>query len=151
MTRALLGRGDRVVVVDDGSADGYDVAYDLWVYYGSGATGTPVAEIMMWTAANFDQSCTYIATYTVNGDSYKLYQTLPQDYSWTTHPVYSFCATSQLSDVSGDLKNFLNILVSKGYIGTANYLTSIDAGVEIRGSSGAGSLSTWDYDTYVTK
>nr|WP_246301895.1 hypothetical protein [Granulicella arctica] len=128
---------------------GYDVAYDVWVYPTSSATGTPTAEVMIWTAANFGQDGTNVGTYTIDGIPFTLYQTLPADYSWTTHPVYSFVAQNSVSYISGDLKQFLTTLTNNGYISTSTYLTSIDVGVEVRGTSGTGSLSTYDYSVYV--
>lgn len=126
--------------------DGYDVAYDLWVYDNSSATGTPT-EVMIWTNASFGQDGTDVGTFSAGGLSFTLYQTLPADYSWTNHPVYSFVSTTQVSSVGFDLHAFLWHLVDAGYISSSDYLTSVDAGIEIR--NGTGSLTTTEYFTYV--
>jgi xyloglucan-specific endo-beta-1,4-glucanase len=135
--------------LSEGDSTGYDVAYDAWVYPNSGATGTATAEIMVWTAANFGQDGTNVGDYTIDGITFTLYQSLPADYSWTNHPVYSFVAQKSVSYISGDFKQFITALTNKGYFSTSGYLTSVEAGIELRGTSGSGSLTTYDFNTYV--
>ena len=127
-------------------SDGYDVAYDLWVYDNSAGTDTPT-EVMIWTNASFGQDGTDVGSFSAGGLTFTLYQTLPADYSWTNHPVYSFVSTTQVSSVGFDLHAFLEHLVDAGYISSSDYLTSVDAGIEIR--NGTGSLTTTEYFTYV--
>jgi hypothetical protein len=127
-------------------SNGFDVAYDLWVYTNPAGTGTPT-EIMIWTNATFGQDGTDVGTFSSGGLTFTLYQTLPADYSWTNHPVYSFCSTTQVSSVGFNLKLFLQHLIDAGYISSSNYLNSVDAGIEIR--NGTGSLNTTEYFTYV--
>jgi xyloglucan-specific endo-beta-1,4-glucanase len=127
-------------------SNGYDVAYDLWVYNNSAGTGTPT-EVMIWTNATFGQDGTDVGSFSAGGLSFTLYQTLPADYSWTNHPVYTFVSTTQESSVGFDLHAFLWHLVDAGYISSSDYLTSVDAGIEIR--NGTGSLTTTEYFTYV--
>ncbi|MGA2218771.1 MAG: hypothetical protein ABSG51_11835 [Terracidiphilus sp.] len=126
--------------------DGYDVAYDIWV--GSTPTTTTSDEIMIWTNAAFGQSGNTVGTFTNGGITFNVVQTLPAQYSWTNHPVYSFCSTSEVSSVNIDISKFLDYLTSNGYISSSWYLQSVDAGIEIR--NGTGSLNTTEYDTYAT-
>jgi len=128
-------------------SNGFDVAYDLWVYTNSSGSGTPT-EVMIWTNATFGQDGTDVGSYSADGLTFTLYQTLPADYSWTNHPVYTFVCTSQQTSVGLNLLLFLNHLADAGYISSSDYLNSVDAGIEIR--NGKGSLTTTEYYTYVT-
>jgi glycosyl hydrolase family 12 len=110
------------------------------------ATGTPT-EVMIWTNATFGQDGTNVGSFAAGGLTFTLYQTLPADYSWTDHPGYSFVATTQVSSVGLNLHAFLWHLVDAGYVSSSAYLTSVDAGIEIR--NGTGSLTTTEYFTYV--
>jgi xyloglucan-specific endo-beta-1,4-glucanase len=127
-------------------SNGYDVAYDLWVNTSKTGSDTPT-EVMIWTNASFAQDGINVGTYTAGGVTYTLYQTLPAEYSWTNHPVYSFCANTQLTSFGADLHGFLWHLVDAGYISSSQYLTSVDAGIEVR--NGTGSMTTSEYYTYV--
>lgn len=131
------------------SSTGYDVAYDLWVYPTTSTSGTATAEIMIWTSANFKQSGDNVGTFTFDGINFTLYQTLPAKYPWTNHPVYSFVANQSVNYITGDLKQFITDLTQKGYFSTSKYLTSVEAGVEVRGSSGTGSLTTYNFTASV--
>ncbi len=133
-------------VLQSSNADGFDVAYDIWADEYSNGSATPI-EIMIWTNAAFGQDGTDVGTFTSGGLTFTLYQTLPADYSWTNHPVYSFCSQTQVSSENLNLNAFLQYLTSKGYFPSSYYLTGVDAGIEIR--NGTGSLKTTNYDTYV--
>jgi hypothetical protein len=128
------------------NANGFDVAYDIWVNQAENSSDT-ATEVMIWTNAAFGQDGTNVGTFTSGGLTFTLYQTLPADYSWTNHPVYSFCSQTQVSSVNLNLQAFLSYLVQKGYFPSSWYLTGVDAGIEIR--NGSGSLKTTNYDTYV--
>ncbi|KAI8634278.1 family 12 glycosyl hydrolase [Xylariaceae sp. FL1651] len=105
-----------------------DVAYDMFT--SSSASGSSEYEIMVWLAAlggagPISSSGSPIATPTIAGVSWKLYD----GYNGAMH-VYSFVASSQVTNFSGDLKAFLTYLNTNRGMPTSQYLTSLGAGTE---------------------
>ncbi|KAI1855694.1 hypothetical protein JX265_006098 [Neoarthrinium moseri] len=105
-----------------------DVAYDLWLAPTSG--GTNAYEIMVWLAAYggagpISSSGSPIATVTIGGNSYKLFYGLNG-----STKVYSFVASSTITNFSGDLNLFFKYLTSSQGVPSSYYITSLQAGTE---------------------
>lgn len=104
------------------------MSYDLWLAGSAG--GTNEYEIMVWLAAiggagPISSTGSAIATPTIAGSSWSLYSGPNGD---TT--VYSFVASSQIEDFSGDMMDFLNYLVENEGVSNTKYITSLQAGTE---------------------
>ncbi|KAI3327845.1 glycoside hydrolase family 12 protein [Xylariaceae sp. AK1471] len=111
-----------------GSSMVANVAYDLFT--SSSASGSSEFEIMIWLAAlggagPISSSGSPVATPTIAGVSWKLYD----GWNGNMH-VYSFVASSQVTNFSGDLKAFLTYLGSNFGMSSSQYLTSLGAGTE---------------------
>ncbi|KAJ4422628.1 hypothetical protein N0V82_002747 [Gnomoniopsis sp. IMI 355080] len=105
-----------------------DVSYDLWLSPTSG--GTDAYEIMVWLGAYggagpISSSGSAIATIDIAGHSWKLYSGPNGD---TT--VYSFVASSNVTNFSGDLNLFFKYLVSEQGVSNDMYITHLQAGTE---------------------
>lgn len=66
-----------------------------------------------------------IATVTINGASYKLYYGLNGNVK-----VYSFVASSNITNFNGDLNLFFKYLISSQGVPSSYYITSLQAGTE---------------------
>ncbi|KAI0533509.1 family 12 glycosyl hydrolase [Xylaria digitata] len=105
-----------------------NVAYDLFT--SSSASGSSEYEVMVWLAAlggagPISSTGSPVATPTIAGVSWKLYD----GWNGNMH-VFSFVASSQVTNFSGDLKAFLSYLTSNQGMSTSQYVTSIGAGTE---------------------
>jgi len=105
-----------------------DVAYDIFT--SSSASGSNEYEIMIWLAAiggagPISSTGSAVATVTINGVSFKLYSGANGS---TT--VYSFVATSEATNFSGDILNFFKYLESNEGYPSSQYLLNIGAGSE---------------------
>ncbi|KAF3768898.1 family 12 glycoside hydrolase [Cryphonectria parasitica EP155] len=105
-----------------------DVSYDLWLAPTSG--GTNSYEIMVWLAAlggagPISSSGSAIATPEIGGYTWSLYSGPNGD---TT--VYSFVASSEIEDWSGDMMDFFNYLVEDEGVSDSLYITQLQAGTE---------------------
>ncbi|KAI1175110.1 family 12 glycosyl hydrolase [Nemania sp. FL0916] len=105
-----------------------NVAYDLFT--SSSATGSSEYEVMIWLAAlggagPISATGSPVATPTIAGKSWKLYE----GYNGAMH-VFSFVASSQVTNFSGDLKAFLTYLATNNGMSTSQYVTSLGAGTE---------------------
>lgn len=111
-----------------------DVSYDTFT--SSSATGANEYEIMIWLAAiggagpisstyGSDGDATPVATTSISGTSFDLYSGPNGD---TT--VYSFVASNEVTDFSGDLMDFYNFLETNQSFSSSQYLISIGAGTE---------------------
>ncbi|KAH8702461.1 endoglucanase [Talaromyces proteolyticus] len=130
-----------------GSSIVADVAYDLFT--SSSASGSAEYEIMIWLAAlggagPISSSGSPITSPTIGGVTWNLYS---GPNGATT--VYSFVATSQQTNFSGDIHNFLEYLVENEGLSSSQYLLSIQAGTEPFTGSGA-TLSTSAYTVSVS-
>ena len=105
-----------------------NVAYDL--FSNSDCGSTPAYEIMIWLGAlggagPISETGSPIATVTIGGISWRLYKG-----SHSQMTLFSFVATSQQTNYSGDLNAFLRYLTSnQGYPGS-QCVYSIGAGTE---------------------
>lgn len=105
-----------------------DVAYDMFL--SSSATGSQEYEIMVWLAGlggagPISSTGSAIATTTINGVSWKLYQ--GTNGSMT---VYSFVASSTTQSFSGDMKAFFTYLIENQGLSSSLYLIDVQAGTE---------------------
>jgi xyloglucan-specific endo-beta-1,4-glucanase len=111
----------------DREAGVYDVSYDMFLTSSPGAAYTH--EIMVWVKAEGGAGPIggQIATYSING------------YTWDLHSgpngattVYSFVATTTITNVNFDLYAFYKTLISAGYVPASYYLAAgaIGAGTE---------------------
>jgi xyloglucan-specific endo-beta-1,4-glucanase len=111
-----------------GSSIVANVSYDLFT--SSKANGDGEYEIMIWLAAlggagPISATGRPIATVTLAGQSWKLYNGKNNQLN-----VFSFVAEKQNQNFSGDLKVFLNYLISKQGLPSNQILTSVGAGSE---------------------
>ncbi|KAI1438930.1 family 12 glycosyl hydrolase [Xylaria sp. CBS 124048] len=105
-----------------------DVAYDMFT--SSSAGGSSEYEVMVWLAAlggagPISSSGSPVATPDIAGKSWELYD----GFNGATH-VFSFVASSEITNFSGDILDFLDYLTSNEGMSTSQYLTSIGAGTE---------------------
>lgn len=106
-----------------------DVSYDAFIASDPSAAN-PDYEVMVWLAAlGGAQPIGYnnnspIATVTIGGTSWNLYKGTN---SWT---VFSFVATSQVNDFSGDMMDFFSYLIDNQGLPEHYYLQFIQAGTE---------------------
>ncbi|KAK3703326.1 hypothetical protein LTR37_014538 [Vermiconidia calcicola] len=118
----------------DGSNIVADVAYDMFT--SSTAGGSNEYEIMIWLAAlggagpisstyGADGSATPIATVALAGTNWTLYKGPNGDMT-----VFSFLADSEVTNFSGDLKEFIDYLASNQGLPSSQHLLSAGAGTE---------------------
>ncbi|KAF2124850.1 glycoside hydrolase family 12 protein [Dothidotthia symphoricarpi CBS 119687] len=105
-----------------------NVSYDLFT--GPQATGNADNEIMIWVAAlggagPISSTGSPIATVTLAGTSWKLYYGLN-----SSTKVWSFVASSQVTNFSGDLMDFVNYLSTNQGLSKSQILQSVGAGTE---------------------
>ncbi|KAJ3044470.1 hypothetical protein HDV00_001897 [Rhizophlyctis rosea] len=106
-----------------------DIAYDLFLGPTSGGTNT--VEIMIWLAAIggagpiSTTGSTPAKTFSYGGGTWNLFVG-----SNGSQQVHSFVRSSQTTNFSGDLLQFLNFLTTNGYFSTSLYLNSIASGTE---------------------
>jgi len=119
-----------------------DVAYDLFL--SSTASGDNEYEIMIWLAAlggagPISATGSPVATTTIAGTSWKLYKGLNGAMT-----VFSFVASSQVSNFSGDLMTFIKYLETSQGLPSSQYLKSIGAGTEpFTGTNAVFKVSTY--------
>ncbi|WP_187414755.1 GH12 family glycosyl hydrolase domain-containing protein [Nonomuraea sp. PA05] len=123
-----------------------NVAYDLWLHTISNPTweNNPTDEVMIWTyrTGGAGPVGTRQATVTLGGTNWDLYR---GNIGWE---VYSFVRTGNTSSVNLNLRDFLNHLVSRGWLASSKYLTSVQAGTEV--FIGQGRLDTTAYSVNVS-
>jgi hypothetical protein len=90
----------------------------VWLYRGGGAG--PVGSRQ--------------ATVTIGGTSWDLYR------GTTEQPEYSFVRTANATTAVLNMSSFVSDLVSRGWVQSSRYLTSVQAGTEI--FTGSGSVTT---------
>jgi len=119
-----------------------DVAYDFFTSNTNG--GSTAYEIMIWLAALggagpiSSTGSTPLATPTIGGHSWKLFK---GPNGSTT--VFSFVASSQITNFSGDIMNFLNYLVQNQGYPSSQWMTGIAIGTEAFTGSNAKLTSTY--------
>ncbi|KAF2466332.1 endoglucanase A precursor [Lindgomyces ingoldianus] len=112
-----------------------NVAYDLFT--SSTASGSAQYEIMIWLAAlggagPISSTGSPVATVTLAGVSFKLYSGMNGSMK-----VFSFVASSQATNFSGDLMAFVNYLSTNQGLSKSQVLQSVGAGSETFTGSGA--------------
>lgn len=105
-----------------------DVSLDIFT--SSSATGSNEFEIMVWLAAlggagPISSTGSAVATTTIAGTSFDLYSGPNGD---TT--VYSFVATNEVTDFSGDLMDIFSYLETNEGFEASQYITTLEAGTE---------------------
>ena len=123
-----------------------NVAYDLWIHSMSnpGYSDDPDAEVMIWLYAAggsgpASDSGSPVATVSIGGTSWNLYYANNSPYA----SIISFVRTNNTTSASLNLMDFLDEAVSRGYISSSQYLSSIQSGPEI--FEGSGQLDVHSY------
>jgi hypothetical protein len=118
-----------------------NVAYDLWAHTISNPTwqNNPSDEIMVWLyrAGGAGPLGTLQGTVNIAGTNWDLYR---GNIGWN---VFSFVRQQNTTNSTLNLRDFLNNLVSRGWMSSSKYLTSVEAGTEI--FHGSGQLNTTSY------
>lgn len=128
-----------------GGTNTLNVAYDLWLHPNANpGTENPSDEVMIWTYRGGGASPvgSRQATVTVAGTTWELWR---GNVGWE---VYSFVRTGNTSSVQLNLRDFLNVLTSRGWLSSSKYLTSVQAGTEI--FVGQGRLDTTAYSVTIS-
>jgi hypothetical protein len=105
-----------------------DVSYDMFL--GTSSSASASYEIMVWLAAlggagPISSTGSPIATPTIGGITFKLFK---GPNGSTT--VFSFVASSEVTNFNGDLMNFFSYLISSQGVSSSQYLQSLGAGTE---------------------
>jgi xyloglucan-specific endo-beta-1,4-glucanase len=105
-----------------------DVSYDAFISSVDSTTAAHNYEVMIWLAALGGAEPigygTPIASPTIDGITWNLYK---GPNTWT---VFSFVASSEQTDFSGDILNFFTYLIDNEGLPSDYYLQSIQAGTE---------------------
>jgi hypothetical protein len=122
-----------------------NVAYDLWAHTIPNPTyaNNPSDEIMVWLyrAGGAGPLGTLQATVSIGGTNWDLYR---GNIGWN---VFSFVRQANTTSSTLNLRDFLNNLVSRGWMSSSKYLTSVEAGTEV--FHGNGQINTTSYFTNV--
>jgi xyloglucan-specific endo-beta-1,4-glucanase len=122
-----------------------DVAYDLWFHNVPHPTDeNPSAEVrvlLYHTGGEAVPPASKVGTVTIDGASWDLYRT---GSSWD---VFSFVRSSPTTSAELDLKDFIDKARSIGVPGSFDYLSSVQAGADVR--TGSGRLTTTDYSVRI--
>jgi xyloglucan-specific endo-beta-1,4-glucanase len=106
-----------------------NVAYDLWLHNISNPDwpDNPTDEIMIWLyrSGGAGPLGTLQGTVTIAGTNWDLYR---GNIGWN---VFSFVRQSNTTSTTLHLQDFLNNLVSRGWVANTKYLSSIEAGTEV--------------------
>ncbi|MEO3807414.1 cellulose binding domain-containing protein [Sphaerisporangium sp. B11E5] len=128
-----------------GGTNTFNVAYDLWLHPNSTPnTENPSDEVMIWTYRGGGASPvgSRQATVTIAGTTWELWR---GNVGWE---VFSFVRTGNATSVQLNLRDFLSVLVSRGWLSSSKYLTSVQAGTEV--FVGQGRLDTTAYSVTVS-
>jgi xyloglucan-specific endo-beta-1,4-glucanase len=111
-----------------GSDGAKNVAYDLWLHTINNPTWehNPSDEVMIWLyrSGGVSPVGSPQATVTIAGSTWELWR---GNVGWE---VYSFVRTSTSTSGTINLRDFLNHLVSRGWLSSSKYLTSVEFGTE---------------------
>lgn len=118
-----------------------DVAYDIFAHAMKmpGTNDNPTDEIMIWlyTANGAGPIGTKQATVTIDSASWNLYRGM------STWNVFSYVRATNATSAVVNVMDFMNDLVSRGWMQTSKYVTSVQSGTEI--FTGTGELDTTGY------
>ncbi|KAG8873391.1 hypothetical protein FRB97_006800, partial [Tulasnella sp. 331] len=125
-----------------------DVSYDLWLSAsstGSGASSTSSYEIMIWLSARggAGPAGSQVATATINGDSWAVYQGVVS--TWTVYSFKPASASTEYMSFSQDLLPFLTYLETTYGVSSSQYLVQAQAGTEPFISTSTTTLHTTAY------
>ncbi len=119
-----------------------DVSYDLFVHSiaNPGTNDNPTDEIMIWLyrSGGAGPIGGTQATVSLAGSSWELHQ--GNNGNWN---VYSYVNTTNQTSATLNLMDFLKDLVSRGWMTSSKYLSSVQAGTEV--FVGTGELDTDSY------
>jgi len=119
-----------------------DIAYDLFAHSTSnpGTNDNPTDEIMIWlyTSGGAAPIGSQQATATISGTSWAVHR--GNNGNWN---VYSYVRSSNVTSSTLNIQEFLNDLVTRGWMSGSKYLSSIEAGTEV--FLGNGRLDTDSY------
>ncbi|MEG3634400.1 GH12 family glycosyl hydrolase domain-containing protein [Micromonospora palythoicola] len=134
----------RFNVTTNGSSN-MNVAYDMWFHpmADPGSADQPTDELMIWLyRANASPAGSRQGTVTIAGTTWEV---------WRGHVgtwnVYSYVRTSNTTSATLNIRDFTNDVVSRGWMSSSKYLTSVQAGPEI--FTGSGEVSTTLYQVTV--
>ena len=124
------------------SASGtFNVAYDLWLHDipNPDWPNNPTDEVMIWLyrAGGAGPLGTFQGTVNIAGTNWDLYR---GNIGWN---VFSFIRQSNTTAATLHMQDFLNNLVSRGWMSNTKYLSSIQSGTEV--FTGSGRLDTDSY------
>jgi hypothetical protein len=118
-----------------------DVSYDVFAHTVAmaGTNDTPTDEIMIWlyTAGGAAPVGTKQTTVTIDSASWDLYR------GSTTWNVFSYVRTSNATSAVINIMDFMNDLVSRGWMQSSKYVSTVQSGTEI--FTGTGELDTTGY------
>jgi cellulose 1,4-beta-cellobiosidase len=114
-----------------GTANTYDVAYDIWFNQTAKTNGSPnCAEVMVWLGHDGTvqpYGATVATNVVIGGGSYTVFEGVQ-----TTTPTVSYELTTPATSVSDmDLYPIARDAVSRGYMSNSCYLISVEAGFEL--------------------
>ncbi len=119
-----------------------NVAYDLWLHsvpdpqWGRPgvATDQPTDELMIWlyrAGGAAPIGTVQGPAVSIGGASWQVYRGAVTDNGQTLWNVYSFVRTTNTSSATLDLTDFTAEVVSRGWMPSSRYLTSVQAGPEV--------------------
>jgi len=123
----------------------FNVAYDAWFHpVANPGTANPSDELMIWSyrAGGAGPAGTLQARVTIAGTQWDLYRGFVGEWN-----VFSYVRVTNATSVTLNIRDFTNDLVSRGWMATSKYLTSVQAGTEV--FIGSGTLNTTSYFTNV--
>lgn len=120
----------------------FNVAYDLWAHDRNdpGTNDDPTEEIMIWLHRGGGAGAigTLQTTASLAGTSWELYR--GNNGHWN---VYSYVRAANTNSATLNLGEFLADLVTRGWMSSSRYLSSIEAGTEV--FLGSGEINTDQY------
>ncbi|BCJ62215.1 GH12 family glycosyl hydrolase domain-containing protein [Micromonospora endophytica] len=121
-----------------------NVAYDMWFHPMANPTSeNPTDELMIWLyRSNAYPAGSRQGTVTIAGTTWEVWR----GYVGTWN-VYSYVRTSNTTNATLNIRDFTNDVVSRGWMSSAKYLTSVQAGPEI--FTGSGEVNTSSYSVTI--
>lgn len=123
-----------------------NVVYDLWLHpmANPGSADQPTDEVMVWLhRSNAYPAGSRQGTVTIAGTTWEIWRGVVG--TWN---VYSYVRTTNTTSATLNLRDFTNDVVSRGWMSSSKYLTSVQAGPEI--FTGNGRVETGAYSVSVS-